>query len=177
MPNLKLISPWMEHYNKLCAFFSSDPSVTVIMDEDNMDVKVLVQQSHKAEALSFLLDNVKTFGDVTLTVTVVPANTGSLDTSKYMKNLMSDENYAQLYSYALDDNGILSDIHRVRGVLGFDAVYIIFKKEVIQYFTDNLGDYNGVKSTLAEYIARDIFNGHTGVFFSTKLFCGGGEDT
>lgn len=177
MPNLKLISPWMEHYNKLCAFFNGDPSVTVIMDEENMDVRVLVQQSNKAEALTLLLDSEKTFGDVFLTVSVIPANTGTTDTNRYMKNLMSDENYAQLYSYALDDNSILSDIRRVRGVLGFDAIYIIFEKEVIQYFTDNIGDYNGVKSTLAEYIARDIFKEHTGVFFCTKLFRNAGENT
>lgn len=176
MANLKLISPWMEHYNKLCAFFAGDPSVTVIMDEDNMDVRVLVQQSNKAEALSLLLDGEKTFGDVFLTVSVIPANTGTTDTNRYMKNLMSDENYAQLYSYALDDNSILSDIRRVRGILGFDAVYIIFKKEVIQYFTDNIGDYNGAKSTLAEYIARDIFNEHAGVFFNTDIYDEAGED-
>lgn len=176
MANLKLISPWMEHYNKLCAFFQSDPSVTVIMDEDNMDVKVLVQDSHKATTLSFLLDGEKTFGDVTLSVSVIPANGVSPDTSKYLKNLSTDENYMQLFIYALTDNDILSDIRKVRGVLGFDAVYIIFKKEVIQYFTDNIGDYNGVKSTLAEYIARDIFVQHPGVFFCTKLLRDVGED-
>ena len=177
MPNLKLISPWMEHYNKLCAFFEKDPSVTVIMDEDNMEVKVLVQDSHKASTLSFLLLCEKTFGDVTLSVSVIPANGVSSDTSKYLKNLFTDENYMQLFIYALTDNDILSDIRKVKGVLGFDAVYIIFKKEVIQYFTDNIGDYNGVKSTLAEYIARDIFVQHAGVFFSTDIYGGVGEDT
>ena len=144
MANLKLISPWMEHYNKLCAFFAGDPSVTVIMDEDNMDVRVLVQQSNKAEALTLLLDSEKTFGDVFLTISVIPANTGTTDTNRYMKNLMSDENYAQLYSYALDDNSILSDIRRVRGILGFDAVFFYISNNPAVLFPgegDCVGDF------------------------------------
>lgn len=45
---------------------------------------------------------------------------------------------------------------------------MLFKKEVVQYFTDNLGDYNGYRSTLYENIARDIFGDIVGVFFCTN---------
>ena len=74
-----------------------------------------------------------------------------------------------LYVYALSGNDEFSEAHKIEGALGFDAVYVVFKKNVIQYYTDNLGDLHGIKSTLAENIARDIFVQHPGVFFCTDV--------
>jgi len=50
-----------------------------------------------------------------------------------------------------------------------DLTYVLFKNKVVQYFIDNIGDYNGMKSTLYEDIARDIFEDVDGVFFCTAL--------
>ena len=46
-------------------------------------------------------------------------------------------------------------------------VYVMFKPEVVQYWDDNLGDPHGNISTLAQEIARDVFEDGNGVYFST----------
>ena len=45
--------------------------------------------------------------------------------------------------------------------------YVVFKPDVVQFYTDNLGDWNGFRSTLYENIAREIFKDIPGVFYGT----------
>ena len=169
MAKLKLTSPWHTYYNELKAFFREDPQVRVLFDEDNMDVKLLVRNAHKAEALSCLLKDSQQWGDTKLTVTVIPSNEILPDTKMYIYSLAENDKYVQIYSYALSGNDEFYDVCDIEGALGFDAVYVVFKKDVIQYFTDNIGDLHGIKSTLMENIARDIFVSHPGVFFCTEV--------
>ena len=35
--------------------------------------------------------------------------------------------------------------------------YVVFEKEVVQYWNDNLGDINGLRSTLYQDLAKEIF--------------------
>lgn len=169
MSKIKLISPWHTYYNEMKAFFEEDPYVNVIFDEDKMDIKLLVRDGEKAEALSKVLNLHKEFGDTNLTVAVVPSNQVGPETAKRLKTLSDNEDYSQLYPYALGSNEEFYDVGIIKGAFGFDAVYVIFKKNVIQYYTDNLGDLHGVKSTLMEDIARDIFIPWPGVFFCTEV--------
>ena len=46
--------------------------------------------------------------------------------------------------------------------------YVVFVKEVVQYFNDDLGDANGVCSTLYQDIAKRLFTSTEGVFFCTN---------
>ena len=48
-------------------------------------------------------------------------------------------------------------------------IYVMFKNEVIQYYTDDLGDLNGMSSTLAQDIAWKIFEPVDGVYYCTEL--------
>jgi hypothetical protein len=45
--------------------------------------------------------------------------------------------------------------------------YVIFKKEVVQYYDDNLGDAHGNRTTLYEQIANQIFEDREGIYFCT----------
>jgi len=47
--------------------------------------------------------------------------------------------------------------------------YVVFKPEIIQYYTDSLADARGICSTLNQEIAKDIFGEIPGVFFCTDL--------
>lgn len=169
MATLKMLSPWMNYYNELKAFFSQDDDVSVIFDEDKMNIKILVQVANKAEALSKLLIPEKTFGDTKITVTVVPANGQNARTQVQFADLCDKEEYAQIYDYALAYNRLFYMTKQISGLLGFDVTYVVFCKKVLQYYTDDLGDLNGMKSTLAENVARDIFVSHPGVFFCTDI--------
>ena len=170
MAKLNLMAPWDEFYHEIDTFFKDDPDVMVLYDEDVKEVKLLVKYAVKAEALSEILIDEHDFGGVKLKVTVVPAN-GYIpkDVSKHVKNLVGDEDYQKLYCQALRNNENLKDVKFIQGVPGFNALYVIFTKRVLQYYADNLGDYNGMRSTLAENIARDIFKMFPGRFFCTDV--------
>lgn len=169
MAKLNLIAPWDEYYEELSAFFAEDPDVTILYDEEAKDIKVLVQETIKAEALTYLLKDEVEFGGVKLTVTVVPANEVTKGVKKLVTNIDNNENYGDMFERALINNGTFAYTYTVDNVMGFNAVFVVFRKKVIQYYNDNLGDLNGMKSTLAEYIARDIFVTRNGVFFNTDV--------
>ena len=169
MANLKLISPWRNYYHEIQAFFKEDPYVTVVFDEDNMEIKLFVNASDKAEALTQILNPEKTFGETTVKVTVIPANKLSEDAKLRMKSMIETNSFELVIGTALDCNRLFYDFRVIKGLLGFNAIYVLFNKRVVQYYNDNIGDLNGVKSTLAEDIARDIFVPRPGVFYCTNV--------
>ena len=172
MAKINLISPWDEYYNKMVAFFKDDSDVTVLYDsqeDDTKYIKVLVDNPEKATALEMLLNKEKDFGGIKLIVTVVPADDIPKDIARDMRLWAEDAKYYGLYRSALIGNSNFATVQEIKGMLGFDATFVVFKKKVIQYYNDNIGDLNGMKSTLAEEIARDIFIPNSGVFFNTDI--------
>lgn len=167
MAKVNLIAPWNEYYEELVAFFAEDPEVTILYDEEAKNIKVLVRGQNKAEALTYLLNSEVDFGEVKLLITVVPANEVKKDIKQFFKNANDGEDYKLEYRHALNGNELFSYTRTIENVMGFNAVFVVFQKKVVQYYNDNLGDLNGMKSTLAEEIARDIFVPHNGVFFCT----------
>ena len=167
MAKVNLVAPWDEYYNEMVAFFAEDPDVMVLYDTEEKHIKVLVRTQHKAEALTYLLNSEVDFGGVKLLITVVPANEVMKDVKLFFKTANNEENYNIEYCHALNGNELFSSTRTIKNMMGFDAVFVVFQKKVVQYYNDNLGDLNGMKSTLAEYIARDIFAVHNGVFFCT----------
>ncbi len=58
--------------------------------------------------------------------------------------------------------------HHVDGIFSNDISYILFEPKVVQFFNDDLGDLNGLRSTLYQDIAANVFeDAHEGVFFCT----------
>ena len=167
MAKVNLVAPWDEYYNEMVAFFAEDPDVMVLYDTEEKHIKVLVRTQHKAEALTYLLNSEVDFGGVKLLITVVPADEVMKDVKLFFKTANNEENYNIEYCHALNGNELFSSTRTIKNMMGFDAVFVVFQKKVVQYYNDNLGDLNGMKSTLAEYIARDIFAVHNGVFFCT----------
>lgn len=159
MARLGLAAPWVIFYREIEAMFVDDPEVRVIYDEEHNEIKLYVNNGAKADALSTLLPQVKTFGNVELKITVIPAN----DHVKYFLN------EGNIYETAFEGNPALSYIRIVGGIFSNDIVYIVFVNKVVQYYSDDLGDVNGMTSTLYQEIAKDIFGEREGIFFCTDL--------
>ena len=156
MAKLKMLSPWMVFYREIDAIFKYDAEVQVVYDEDEQVIKLFVDNSSKADALAQILPAEKEFGNVTVQIAVVPSNS-LLKTST--ENLMNR---------AFVVNGAVRGVISTKDIPGFPSItYVIFKKKVVQYFTDNLGDYNGITSTLYQDIAKDVFVNTAGVYFCT----------
>lgn len=156
MAKIAMSPPWIAYYHEIEAFFKEDPDVHVLFDEDACEIKLFVDDAAKGAALDQLLVHEKSFGEITLLVTVIPANG--------VKTIRED-----LYGAALKDNPALSYIRTVGGIFSNPLTYVVFANKVVQYWTDNLGDINGLRSTLYQEIAKDIFDEKETVFFCTDL--------
>ena len=153
MEKVNLSSPWVTFYRELDALLGCDPEVKVNYDEEDNSIKVFVDNEEKAEALAELLPAEKTFGNVTVRVSVVPAN-------------RLGENKASLFQKAFEGNPALAFVKTEdKGLYSFG--YVVFRKEVVQFFNDDLSDLNGNRSTLYQEIAKDVFGETDGIFFCT----------
>ncbi len=158
MAKLKKLSPWMVFYREIDAMFKRDPEVQVVYDEDAQVIKLFVDNTSKADALAQILPDEKEFGNVTVQIVVIPSN-----------NLLQSSQ-DDLFRRALYYNDAVTSIETTKDIPGFPCLtYVIFAKEVVQYFTDNLGDYYGITSTLYQDIAKDIFVNTEGVYFCTDV--------
>ena len=154
MAILKLSAPWMTYYKELNELFKRDPQVKVVYDDENREVTLYVDDAEKADAITQLLPTEVEFGNVTLKVFVVPAN-------KLLKSKGTD------FEKAFKDNPAVSYTETIRTIFGDDITFVVFKKEVVQYFNDDLFDVNGLCSTLYQDIAKRVFKDVDGVRFCT----------
>lgn len=153
--NVGLSAPWNIYVHQLNAMFDPDPQIQVLYNEEAMEVKLLVEDSEKAEALSELLPEEQVFGNITLKVTVIPANEEVKDR-------------AALFAKAFDGNPVLSYMKTFATPFG-NQTYMVFQNKVVQYFSDNMQDINGFTSTLYQEIAKELFGVDGGLYFCTDL--------
>lgn len=156
MAKLNLSSPWVIYYRQINAMFDKDPEINVVFDENNTEINIFVENVDKADALEQLLPVKKEFGNVVLRINVIPAN-------------KVGESKADLFRRAFEGNEALSFINTVDIGGVFRNTYIVFKKEVVQYFTDDLSDVYGVHSGLYQDIAKEIFGTQQGIYFCTDV--------
>lgn len=154
MEKLNLSSPWVNFYREIEALFSEDPEIKVAFDEQENVISLYVDNEEKAEALTQLLPSARTYGNVTVSVRVVPAN-------------QLAENRLALFQAAFKGNPAFSFAKTVEGDLGLKISFVVFAPKVVQYYQDNLQDINGFRSTLYQEIAADVFEEEDGVFFCT----------
>lgn len=157
MANLNLSTPWQITYKKINAMFEEDPEVSVIRDENV--VKLYVDDADKAYALHELLKRSYDYGSVKLEVIVIPTNKGNVTVTDWTRPVLYDEAFYRnpIFEYAIDGPSVFTN----------PITYVVFHPQVIQYFTDDIGDINGYHSTLAQDIAKDIFEESNGVFYCT----------
>lgn len=150
---LRISAPWILYYKAIEALFAKDQAVETAYDDENKTIRLYVDGDLKTEALSKLLPQEKNFGGVVVKIEVIPAN--KLKTTTDLFKAAFNGNYA--FAYIKEGTYPLSN----------KVCYIVFKKGVVQYWVDNLGDINGNISTLYEDLARTVFE-DSGVFFCTE---------
>ena len=154
---LGLSTPWVTFAREIDILFSKDPEVTVVYQNDDKEIKIYVDNYAKADAIAAIIPQEKTFGNVTVKVTVIPANEDFV-------------NRITLFRNAFAGNPILNRIETVTPAQNGPVNYVIFNREVLSFFNDDLSDFYGAESTLAENIARDIFDiGDDAICFCTEI--------
>lgn len=156
-------SPWARFVKMLKALFDADPEITVgdIHEDETADfaVDIEVKNHEKFMALDRLLPGVKTFGAVTLRLVLFDEENRAV-------------NPAELFKTLFRGNPILRDVVTRTDPAGVPWSYVVFEPRVLQFFDDNLADYQGNWSGLAQDIAPEIFEGNAGAVH----FCTGTTD-
>lgn len=146
--------PWVAHARKIKAIFDYDDDVDVVYDNDDLVVRLLVRGQAKADAIDKLINHEVEFGNVTLTVSVVPAN--------------GEETPASICRDAFYGNEAVNEIYTSTEGFGHDMAFVVFEPIVSQFFNDNLASPFGVESYLFEDMARDVF-ALDGAVYSTDI--------
>lgn len=154
MSEVRLSPPWNTYVRKIKALFEEDPEIKVEYDDENIKLKLFVENQNKADAIQQLLPEKKEFGNVTLYVEVIPAN--------------RPQKKIDLFRKAFEGNPIFSYAVSVSDLSSNDYNFVVFRHKICQFWNDQLNDINGNVSTLYENVAREIFEDHEGVFFNTE---------
>ena len=157
MAILYLSAPWHMYYKELCLLFEHDEEVRIIYDMDEQVISIYVDNAAKADAMAAALPSEKQFGNVALTIVVIPTNKTNL--RRTQGSICEDLFYK---------NPIISDVYTIDvGIMANPITYVVFKKEIVQYFNDDLGDAHGMCTTLYQDIAKRVFKPIDGVHFCT----------
>lgn len=162
MAKLHLSAPWVIFCREIEELFKHDEDVHVVYDEAEDHVKLYVDDGYKAAAIIQLLPKEKVFGSVKLRISVVPSNPGIEEGYDFTDALNED-----IFDAIFIRNDAFSFAKTISGIFPSNLTYVVFKKRVVQYFNDDLGDAFGQCSTLYQEIAKDVFGELDGVFFCT----------
>lgn len=161
MMNFDLEAPWYTYQKKVKALFENDPDINVgdvyEPDSDDMDYAfdIEVRNHTKFMALGNVMHGVKTFGAVRLGVVL------------YDEENEDAHPGTELFKTIFQGNPIVKDIKSKKDQAGVEHVYLRFEPTVIQFFDDDLSDWSGNWTGLAEDIARDVFDETWAVNFCT----------
>lgn len=152
---LKLSAPWIEFYNELECMFGQDPAIKLDYNDEEKTIKLYVTGDEKANALYQILPAERTFGNITIKVKIIPAN--------------PDDKFTEsLFEAAFKGNPVVNYVKTVDDIIRGKVSFVVFRPEVVQFYNDNMADINGLKSTLYEDIARDIFPSDLSIFYCTN---------
>lgn len=160
----KLEAPWQRFYKKVNALFALDPDIEVgpIVAAPNDDagynyaLNITVKKHDKFLALDRVVPEIKEFGNVKLRIILYDVE----------NEYRSDD--IDLYKTIFSNNPIVKDIKDAKIPTGETVAYVRFQPDVVQFFDDDLSDYNGNWTGLAQDIASEFFdNDFRGVFFCT----------
>lgn len=153
----QLSAPWETYYQKLQALLGDDPEIFLKFDRSAGVIQIYVDNDQKADALDRLLVARKAFGNVKIKITVIPSN-----------DEIHHADPENLYDCAFDGNPVFVGTQYASLPEGGDLSYVIWSREVAQFFNDNLADYQGNQTMLYEQIARDVLKYEPAVYHCTE---------
>lgn len=159
MKKLALSTPWATYRNKLNALFELDNCITVgdVVETGNgHELTIVVTDKDKYIALDRVMAKKIEFGNVVLTINLKLGDSSIAD------------DYSELYKTLFSDNRIVKDIIIGKDFAGQDHCYVRFQPKVIQFFNDDISDYDGNWSGIAQDIAKEVFTDTpVGIHFCT----------
>ena len=154
-----LSPPWQIFYREVQSLFGRDREIKIFYDEPSQEIKLFVNNDKMADALTKLLPTEKLFGNVVISIKVISSNRKcrSYDDESIFDTAFR---YNPVYCYSKTYADVFTN----------PITYVVFKREVVQYYSDNLCDINGICSTLYQNIAQDVMP-VDGVYYCTNSAC------
>jgi hypothetical protein len=160
--NARLSPPMWTVHRQISALFGKDVEINIkepVETDAGVDFIIIVSNNAKAQAIKALLKNSFDCG-VHVNVYVYGADENTEVKASDIGDIKTVEN-------AFAGNPIFFGIKDVSSA-GRTMAYCIFKKEVIQFWNDDLSDFYGNCSTLPHFLAIELFN-DTIVSFCTGI--------
>lgn len=145
----RLSPPWYTHLRKLQNLFMSDPDVVVDNDltknnDGSFTAVIHCATRVKYDALLKVIKPEVKFGNVVLKVEVVAD--------------VNEQTPAELMNIAFGDNDLYVDTYEIVDAMGSKHVYSVFKKDVIQFYNDDLSDYCNNFNGLVADVVKDVID-------------------
>ena len=160
-----LQAPWITVLGKLQAMFEGDAEVEVKcpdMEANPFVINIDTINSTKCEALKKVLKTHYEFGNITVDIFVRVIDDGS----------ETEEPTIEDFAEAFAGNPVFVTTATIENPMGQEFDHVIFAKEVIQFYNDDISDIYGNFNGTVEQVACDILN-RGDVNFSTS---NGSED-
>lgn len=158
---VSLQSPWVEHWWLVKTMFKNDDDIKIedieYLDDGKYEANIIVKDENKAAALNDVLCKVNEFGNVTLTFNIF-ANMNKQGDSNGVVEL---DDYKKLFNEKIADQFI-----ELQDIFGNYHYFVVFKREVVSFYNDDLTDPWGMWNGLYQNIAEKIFVS-SNVMFST----------
>lgn len=155
-----LIPPWYLLQTQLRTALEADPCVKVNSltgEAQDMNIKIMVCNDRKAEALAAFLTKRHQFGEqLAVSVNVYAANLGQVA----VQLPSSLEETTKLLSRALHGNKYFVKTGMGTSPMAQSAAYAVFKPRVVQYFADDISDWYQNTNEVAAKVFSDLFNLH-----------------
>ena len=148
-----LSSPWEQVHHALLALFAKDPYITVEGIDDDMVLTIVVSNMDKFNAMVRVLKTKYDFGNVKLKINVI----NNIDEKHERDTEFMDD--AEALGVLFEGNPLFARIDKTKQSI-IPVTYnffCVFKKKVLQYYNDDISGLNGMKSILAQDIAREVF--------------------
>ena len=163
MSKLKLEAPWYTYQKKVKALFCGDPAISVgeVAENENGDTAyyfdIEVRDHEKFIALDRVMPKKVTFGNVTMAIILYDE-----------ANAAADDDALALYKTIFNGNPNVDSVQAAYDHTGTRHGFVLFKPEVIQFFDDDIHDFNGLWSGLMQDIAKEVFEAEVrGIHFCT----------
>jgi len=152
---VKMSPPWHTFHNFLKHSIGRDHCVDVLEMEEISDIRFLIQievkNRDKALALATILEPCKNFGNIDVYVEV-------LHCGKIVKPSCKHQDVCSVIETiekALDTNYYFKKVEHV-DFFGTPIIFPTFKKEVIQFFNDDLSDFYQNFNGVAAHVFREV---------------------
>lgn len=150
-------SPWVHYARQLGMLLTADDTTVEMVSIDDTKKKVIIRSESldKVTAFMELLPKIIIFDTVALYIDIIPAN--KPDTVAMFKTIFNNSPIVDKI-VTIQPEGTSNPF-----------TYILFKKEVAEYWDDNLGNPHGFMFDLYQNIADNVFDDHhDGIIFSTS---------